>query len=952
MELDEIKQYSHKILQININNKNNVSKSAYNEAALKITIETLDNEVIRFSKQVNDGFINHQHHGNDYYLMIDNVQGLTVLYAHFFMKDLYDYEEQSNDLFFSYDFNNLTDAHLTSESNSEYTLEHIDDKIRVKSVLDKSVTGDKDPNYKAYTDIEENNNKTESGFFPLVSRYRNPNEHSNYNAPLGSHENEDGVIINDELGQSKNPQWYKNNKNMPTWEIKIPRTELGNLIKADTNKEIYPINVYINYQYLPTSTEYHQHFYGFEDVTTDCKSVNVFDNVNINTVNDNFPNSTYSIINAKHKADNRYTMTVDHSHVIPIDFTNYNIYDESCSWERNMCDEYWVYKTLEHDGDQEGLYFDVQLKPNTSYVLKYYVWIPYDVDLSNGPCEVSVCYYEKNSQVYIGKLHEAFIKQDDILRKTIGWIYHEIPFTTSVKSNQIIIKGPKKVNDEIFFTDMVIEEIIPYSPTLKYTSNDLIISEGSTYQKKPNGQESCQDVPNATNSWSKKKNISDIKPHKYAYVVLNDEFDIRYNEYSYEIVVNNTNVDIFNITDNEDVTFTKTGDFTFNNNINDSTNDSNGIFGDLFYNKAPVTVFTYGPNNSFTLQVYDDNNSRINKGYTECAITTDSSYNGTPIKDEVFYLGKKDVVNGNVLYNNINFKTLPHSNNYYLRIDYYDPCYEKVTHYYKKVSFEEEDIKIQAQIIPEEGNPVIIPTPATTGIIASNGAKYKIQNQEEFPIQINAIITTQNGALPEGYCVLSIDDEVKQNTFVNGDGIADFFLDIDDLQEEQTIKIEYYREIGEMITYIYFTIDMEEEYDIRPVVPIRFNILNNDITTQKSDTYYSISARHKDDDNNWSSDNCLLFDIDISDENYSNYRITLTRKYGDNTPILQKIDGNKKYINVYEASDESIIIGDYYIPGEGLTKYTGNVIYTITTDNIGNNNKYRPYSKSITVNWI
>ena len=45
--------------------------------------------------------------------------------------------------------------------------------------------------------------------------------------------------------------------------LKLKSFETENGIVKD-----FPINVHINYQYLPTSTEYHQHYYGFEAKNT------------------------------------------------------------------------------------------------------------------------------------------------------------------------------------------------------------------------------------------------------------------------------------------------------------------------------------------------------------------------------------------------------------------------------------------------------------------------------------------------------------------------------------------------------------------------------------------------------------------------------------------------------------------------------------------------------------
>ena len=68
MELIDVIQYAHKIKKIKITNKNKQSKFSY--VIIKITLPTRDDEIIRFSLNPNDSFLEHQTKDNDFYQVI------------------------------------------------------------------------------------------------------------------------------------------------------------------------------------------------------------------------------------------------------------------------------------------------------------------------------------------------------------------------------------------------------------------------------------------------------------------------------------------------------------------------------------------------------------------------------------------------------------------------------------------------------------------------------------------------------------------------------------------------------------------------------------------------------------------------------------------------------------------------------------------------------------------
>ena len=74
MDLYTIKQYSHRIDKIIITNDN--LYSLYSEIIFKVSLDDKhiqDNEIVRFSLEPNDNFIQHQRFDNDYYFRIPNV---------------------------------------------------------------------------------------------------------------------------------------------------------------------------------------------------------------------------------------------------------------------------------------------------------------------------------------------------------------------------------------------------------------------------------------------------------------------------------------------------------------------------------------------------------------------------------------------------------------------------------------------------------------------------------------------------------------------------------------------------------------------------------------------------------------------------------------------------------------------------------------------------------------
>ena len=528
MELFQIQQYSHKIEKIIITNEN--TKSNYKYVTIKIHLDRDTNETIRFSLTKNPTakeWLSHQSFDNDFFLRIPNITpSVTEVYAHFFPSNLYDYTE-SEEICSIYDFSDLAKDNaynqwdgmqypIQIQSNGYDMVIGNDNKPLIRSILNNSISQYKDPNYKNYTITSNPIDATEKGRFPLSSRYRN----SLYNqAP-------------DITGKTTSlPYWQsgrqnktngddceKRNKKVPFWEAKIYRTGLSPLIDHGSDDSDNPINVYLNYQYLPTSTEYHQHYFGFEesnlkkqngdpvtdDIPTAIESYVPYKNgvkynatasrqlrEQLNTYCQNIkngvyqqitPNNSYEVLDGEGLMDVFQNFTVKdeedkikettyrlirHGDPYQATSTMYidhkNIYDvnldkititNNCLWDKNQCQKYWTYTPT----GEGNAYINISLKANTYYVLKYFMYIPADAYIEDDSCYMEVQSYVADDVTTIGSLPQAFKDQDKNLKHQ--WIYHEIPFYTLETNNRIVIKGPQHNHEGIIGINKLTKQVI------------------------------------------------------------------------------------------------------------------------------------------------------------------------------------------------------------------------------------------------------------------------------------------------------------------------------------------------------------------------------------------------------------------------------------------------------------------------------------------------------------
>ena len=184
---------------------------------------------------------------------------------------------------------------------------------------------------------------------------------------------------------------------------------------------------------------------------------------------------------------------------------------------------------------------------------------------------------------------------------------------------------------------------------------------------------------------------------------------------------------------------------------------------------------------------------------------------------------------------------------------------------------------------------------------------------------------------------MSINDKIFSTAFVDDMGYADFYLNYKDIEDNDIIKIEFFDNEEIVKKYGYFKIKVESEYD-KPVVPIKIIIAENDRLNQKNNTFTIPKY------------GCLLLDVDTEEENDFSIQI-----YKDNKRIY--------FENIVDKKNRSIVIGDtdddetllvnktytYKIITDNIKKQTTNPL----TDTLVNaDDTYRPYQKTITINYI
>ena len=892
MNLDEIKQYSHKIKTIEVTNDNKYS--FYNNVLIKINIHSNSDEIVRFSLQPNDIFIDHQQIENDYYCYIpNNLNSKTLLYAHFFPAELYEYE-MLDYLVSEFNLEELIDsATITSNGYHEEKFDN-DGHLIIQSKDDTSVTYDYDPNYKQYDDIENLNNKTQKGKFPLSSKYRSK---QNWKVPN----------LND-----KNPQWEENN-NEPYWQARIPFDGLQT-----------PLNVFINYEYLPTSREYHQHYFGFEpedmnNNNNQCKTINVFEGTNINMIDEKFGSeNNYRLINLGNPYDDSRSIYVPHENIIPIDLNNfqekYYSNTQSCTWGKHKCKKYYIYTPHNTPNDELGYcYQNIDLKKGKYYSLQYYVYIPSKATVDNDTCHIII---DVDGTEY--KMNNAFIIKDKSLRDQ--WVYHEVPFLAGNK-NIIKIIGPqgsqkeKDYEDSIFFIYIELREMVEYSPTLKYSETGLRITEQNKTTFKSLTHDTCIKTPITPDDKQYTTTVREFPtPSSGISVISKDEKYIYYDQYTTNLIY---------VTDNDDdaIDYVKEeGILYIEGNDDISFRYDDGV---LYSDFSQKLTGIYGPNNMFIFDFVDSNGELINEGEVEVSILTQEDDNK---ENKGFMVTKhKMQVTGHMVFDNIDLTNLePNTsienatNKYHIRLIYENECTESKI-FFKTLYVYEEQNKVSGIKINNEN--------ININTVNQKVEDYRITDISQFPLKIEVQITNQENAQTNGYCELSINDKLNQTTLMDTNCWADFYLRPDDLKiGKQTVKIEYYRQYNKSLAFIYFDIIIDSLDVIKNYVPIDIKILKNKFLQpiQPNDTFEI------------DDDDCVLMNINTND--HSKFRLEV---YRNDVLIIKKNIFNK---NTQDISFLHATLDEWKTHNQYTFKIvTGNMI-----DDNGNviQDLYRDYERT------
>ena len=876
MNLNEIKQYTHKVKKIQITNQNRTS--LYRYVVIKIKISSNDDEIVRFSVLPNDNYIEHQHYviyneqgvemGDNYYCYIpNNLNSITTLYAHFFPSDLYSYDDEVYDLVSSYNLEELfTDDKITAKRYEHHFNES--GELIVQSIDPTSINNKHDPNYKNYT-YTGNNNSTQQGQFPLSSKYR---IHQNWQVPK----------LTDD-----NPKWDEKDDEL-SWEARIPFEKLTT-----------PINVSLNYEYLPTSREYHQHYFGFEPEEPQNKTIYAFEGTNINKINKKFgSDNNYRLIHKGNPFDDTYSMKLIHDNTIPINLLD-NMSMQQCIWRKNTCKNYYIYTPLDSINYCSKI---IELREGHCYTLKYYIYIPEKTSLENAYISV-----ETSDKTY--KVNDAFLQKDKKMRNQ--WIYHEVFFTAS-ETNIIKIVGPQKtqtdIDNSVFFTNITLEKMDEHSPVLHYGDTGVRITEESESQFKPISDYVTYQDSNTINYEDYK---SDVKwqnnntvlptPYSQVYIFCKNETYIYYDEYTMELwyIRPKYSTEITqNITYNNDEMTVELN----NNDVNIIQSYYNPNTMDLCSSYGERLEGVYGPDNHFTFYFTDPNGLPINEGTVEIGIFLQKdTYSKTSDAKVPITYKPISVKNGIVTVKNIDLSNLPQNsftpdtpNRYYIRLKYTNDCidakYDKQKPVFKVLYVEKEFVRIN--IVQINDDFLNVDTNIVTGIsrnsqdrcnleyysysidevraktvpaltrlyldhctLKANSSVYNdndmnnfisdisfnkkngllyvskfskhmedyyITSMKQFPLRIRVRMTDQHNKTKEGgYCELSINDKFHQSTLVDDDGWADFYLTEQDLRQgRQTIKIEYYRKYYFALTFIYFDIVVNEFAALNDRVPI------------------------------------------------------------------------------------------------------------------------------------
>ena len=490
--------------------------------------------------------------------------------------------------------------------------------------------------------------------------------------------------------------------------------------------------------------------------------------------------------------------------------------------------------------------------------------------------------------------------------------------------------------------------------------------------------EAEQDALTVSNTWINRDTTQLPMPLTDVYIFFDNEFAILYNQLSTELSYTkgdfvfefeeyNKDFDTVLkwVTDDSKISLKYDRDTTPLDVARTSQDSENRDPDDLSLStlfKAELKLFniyekkfTTGINNSFSLRLQNAYGIPITIGEVECSIWTSNQETNTPCSDAYKCLGTHTPdANGVIEFKKLNFRKLkPSRNTYYLRIKYRHKCYEKDITKWKELKFEEEHINMDIYANNSlKGECTTIQTCLTSvnKCCEHRASSHFIDNEynqtysmqhinsvDELPLRLDVVLRSQplysghsGNIVDEGYCELSVNDKVVQTTFVNSQGVADFYLDEYDVDPGlQIIKIEYFNSPNDTINYAYFPLkcDTDEGYSELPAIPISINKITTDAITQLTSGIYEVPV-----------DEIFFCNVDTSK---NDYRCSVTIKK-DNEEEVHNIPAN--------AEDDFIITATYNNkPTETYTIITGNAKKSDGTDD---NDNYRTTKKEFTIKWV
>ena len=736
MNITEVKQYNHKIGIIEITNNN--SHSLYNYLITKITLKDVPSyNTIRFSYEPNSQFIPHQQIDHDFFMQIPNQLNSTPLYiyVHYFLKELYEYEDDT-----------IVHA-LTDFSKMNITSNHYKSTITDKNTLKVDYLLDnisRNPNWKNVVQTDSVSGAgvaTEKGHYPLDSKYR-ITDFRFFNEPVQKTE-----------ADSKTYYEWPNTITDTTaqWKAVINSDKISSYI---TDKD-QPLNMYMEYKFLPSSSEYHEHYIGLKSSTPALSDPIVSNTDNIKLVNEGLGESTYRVARYGDPMNNEASMLLKKDNSVNFLFNPIPVND-GCKITKDVCGDYFKFL---YNGTNNGISNQtIKLDTNSSYTLTYFIYIPFIITSDNN-------YY---IEIDGNKVEDKFLNMDKILYRT--WNYHEINFTPKSEDVDIITHLCYDDNQDlpIYIYNVQITKDSVYSPLIKYNKANVLVQEDNKFAYKPYSTDITKvSYPYGDNQYK----VQDSNLSKIPVIDVYALPDMSY-------IMNDTDIYLG----------------YYSNTITEV-----GASGNLYYNKkekrfeksdgtqwvvTPI-ICAQGPNEIVihTLNIYDN---EVKTGTVSLSIED--------ADERTIHQYGESVINEDTGLSSIyaNLGNYELNTNYYLNIKYSDPdCPLRVTNTKILMNVTESQITLTPTLY--DGTNYIPDNLAGSTVLANwNNVQYAtLVTKLVFTVET---LETSVGSskVSSGNMSLYIDDVLIETTRVD-DGIADFFVDNTIITASGTyvLKFEY-----------------------------------------------------------------------------------------------------------------------------------------------------------------